>query len=276
MLSADQIDFKELKNTVRVLNETGLLKKPIRTIAVSRESLLRMLEDSIYNNENALIKQGDVIVSKIPTPVILFLNKVFGPDEVKEQAPVEEPQSSKEEAQDEQNIPQSGINDECGGSEKDDNRLPGLDSEPSEIHSNVVDCFESVKQEPEPTVIEEPSLPKEKPPVSEQTKKNLDQRFHNRGMVSRYGSGLNSQAGRLDELLWVGGRVDEMAKELECGTKRIYSHIRHLETKKGIVFAYDEDLNMETGKMVKIVKALTPEWTREDQKKSKDANAKPE
>jgi len=181
MKDLQEIDLKELKAVVKELNESGLLPKKIKLVAISKEELVKALTDAVESLPEE---------AKVPQLVADFYNDLYA-DEMDEdddsedlgEEPEEEDETDEDESVDETD--EDEYDDQYEDDEEDDTEEETGDEEAEEVPEPVVEPAPKKKAEkkkeekkkPEPKEKKaEKKKEEKKPEVKEEPKKDVDKK----------------------------------------------------------------------------------------------------
>ena len=180
MKETDEINVKELKAAIKELNDTGFLRKRLKTIGTT--------VDLATNFGKAIDGLDDTIQKNLPGGVCEMYNSLFD-DEKVEENDVEEDDSEEDDSEEDV--------------EEDDVPIKPIKKEK--------------KSKEEKPVKEKKTPPKRDPDAPKAV----------------YGSGLESQAGKIEEMIAKGkSTIDQIVEKTGATKSRIKSHIKYLRDKK--------------------------------------------
>ena len=261
----EEIKMGDLKTVCKELNNSGVLKKNIRTVGVNKQDLTDNFMDEV---EKLFDKKG----VKLPKSVVAFYDSLpeEGSEKGKKVKEIDEP----EEMDEDEDLVDPDEEDEEGAAGEDDEDDDGSDDEDEEETSwedllamdkdvlvalveenkliSVLKDYNSVKEfraaiaEEVGIAVPEDYLSEEKPEKKKgkgkakakaKTEKPVKEKTENKKKEpkvitrSRYGHLQNAKSGMLDDLLFEGNSVGDIKKKADVKLGRIKSHLKVLKDK---------------------------------------------
>ena len=240
MKAIEEIDLKELKDVVKELNDSGLIKQKIKLVAISKENLIEKFTEAIDN----LPEDAD-----IPTSIAEFYNEMYADeavddedadgDEIEESDTDEVDADESDESDEEQDGDESdddqddsdGEDDESDDDDQDEDESDEDDDSNEDESDDGEDSDEDDQDDTPPPVVEKKASKKESKPKEIKEKKEPKEKKPSLFVEKR--AAINPKLSLKDKvkniLNFGGGKYKQTAYfPLDCET------IRVLETNVGL------------------------------------------